>query len=116
VELSALTWYDLLGVLPGTSTQEISHEYSSKDQLAGACSLVRSAFAGHRDCLPGAADARRGLARARRSDHSPELRRIHRIPGAAAMGWHHPGATRRSLGWETSASSRAAQVRRRSAS
>jgi curved DNA-binding protein CbpA len=39
VELSALTWYDLLGVLPGTSTQEISREYSSNSKLLGPAHL-----------------------------------------------------------------------------
>jgi curved DNA-binding protein CbpA len=115
VELSALTWYDILGVLPGTSTQEISGEYSSKASLLGPAHLSGAPS----QVIAAASRAPRTLDAAWRVLGDPATRRSYDESigfRRSGDGLASPGAKRRSLGWETSASSRAAQARRRSAS
>ncbi len=80
MNLSAFTWYDLVGVLPGASADQIRREYDSKARLAQAGASVGSAFEGDRGSVPGAADARCSLDRARRSGKPTEVRRSCRRP------------------------------------
>jgi hypothetical protein len=82
VELSAFTCYDLLGVLPGASTQQISDAYTSKvsllqpARLAGASSQVIRAASRARQLLDGAWRALGDSAGRRSYDEATGIRRV----------------------------------------
>lgn len=92
MEQEGITWYDVLGVLPGAEARKIKREYEAKsallrpDMIAGAPSNVLKAVTRAQDMLDGAWEVLGDPVSRRRYDEAVGLRR-----SGGGLGQHGTG-------------------------